>query len=181
MAKEKVTTEGTDTDTANSQALVNSPAPASAAVAVASATDDQFLMQMSQEETDRLLRELNESLYQAEQGFGQLTKPSEIAASEQAFTIIDAATINNFLDTATGEESVKHVFRLQFDDGRVAQIMQSNSRPREVLADCFIKARALGARLAMGPYKLVAKAGKQIQPALIFEQQSGWRRDLRAA
>jgi hypothetical protein len=130
---------------------------------------------LSKELRDAMSLELREALEQIEQGFGDLTKPGDVFNLGQQFDVINAVTIDDYLDKTTGELKVKHVFQLQFSDGVVRNIMQSTARPRKALAEAFRLARGLGGRLRMGPYKMSRKAiPNQIQAAYIFEQQAGF-------
>lgn len=125
---------------------------------------------------EALAGELAELMHQVQEGFGELTAPGEVFKAGEVFDVIDAITINDYLDMRTGEEVAKHIFRLQYPDGRVVCVMQSDARPRRVLARTFAVGRALGDPVVAGPYKYVKKAIKnQIQAAYIFEQQPGFR------
>lgn len=131
---------------------------------------------LSPQAQDALMLELNEALHQVTEGFQTLTKPGDIFALAQPFDVVDAITINDFVDRKTGEEKVKHIFKLEFPDGRVMMTMQSDARPRRVLASAFQKARALGRRVRVGPYLYESKKIEgQIQPAFIFTQQAGFQ------
>lgn len=130
---------------------------------------------LSQAMQDQLALEFQEALHQVESGFGALTAPGDVAKMGVPFKVIDAITVDDFFDRSTGEIKVKHIFKLEFEDGRVVCTMQSDARPRRVLADAFRKARAVGARLEAGPYLYEKKDVGQIQPAWIFAQQPGFR------
>ncbi len=131
---------------------------------------------LSRDTQDRLLQELQESLHQVSEGFGDLTKPGDIYDMRAPFSVIDAITIPDYVDQKTGEEKVKHIFKLELEDGRVLLTMQSDARPRRVLASIFTRARAIGAKAKAGPYLYEKKAiTGQIQPAFIFVQQKGFR------
>ena len=131
---------------------------------------------LSQELQDKLMLEFQEALHQVESGFGSLTAPGDVAAMQTPFYVIDAITIDDFEDRQTGEVKVKHIFRLQTEDGRILNTMQSDARPRRVLANMFRAARGLGKRVAAGPCLYTKKViPGQIQPAWIFDQQAGYR------
>jgi len=130
---------------------------------------------LPQTKRDELALELQEALYQIEQGFGELTSPTKIYEMDQVFWVIDAITIHDYVDPSTGEVKTKHIFRLEFESGNVVTTMQGDARPRSILAGAFIKARALGGRIKAGPYKYYKKRIlNQIEPALIFQQQPGF-------
>jgi hypothetical protein len=130
---------------------------------------------LSSETQDRLMQELQEAMHQVAEGFGNLVAPGEVAKQGLPFDVIDAITIPDYVDQRTGEEKAKHIFKLQFGDGRVVMTMQSDARPRRVLASMFQKARALGQRLKAGPYLYEQKSiVGQIQPAFVFAQQQGF-------
>jgi len=130
---------------------------------------------LSPELQDSLMLELSESLHQVAEGFGSLVAPGEIAKQGVPFTVIDAITIPDYEDRKTGEVKVKHIFKLETADGRVLMTMQSDARPRRVLARAFQVARTLGERVKAGPYLYEAKAiVGQIQPAFIFAPQKGF-------
>lgn len=131
---------------------------------------------LSQETQDKLLQELHDALHQVSEGFGDLAKPTDIFSRGEVFHVVDAVTIPDYLDRRTGEEKVKHIFKLQFADSRVALVMQSDARPRRMLARQFTIARALGRGAIAGPYKYEAKPiPGQPQPALIMVQQPGFQ------
>jgi hypothetical protein len=133
-------------------------------------------LQLSQETRDALTAEFLDALHQVQDGFGELTAPGKIFDMGLPFHVIDAATITDFEDQTTGEVKTKHVFRLEFEDGTVRNVMQSDARPRRVLASVFTSSRKLGARLKAGPYKYEKKAiPRQLQPAFIFTQQPGFK------
>ena len=130
---------------------------------------------LSQSLQDEAMQKLIESLHQVKEGFGDLTKPGDIYKLDTPFNVIDATTITNFVDQNTGEEKIKHVFKLEFPDGTVRLVMQSNARPRAILAEVFTQARLLGERIVAGPYKFEQKPiPRQIQAAYIFKQQPGF-------
>lgn len=132
-------------------------------------------LSLSQESLDAMTKELREALHQIANGFGELTAPGIIFGMDQPFYVIDAFTIDDYVDQTTGEEKTKHVFRLEFGDGVVRSVMQSDARPRRVLAKAFMLATGLGGRLKVGPYKFDKKAiPRQIQPAFIFSPQPGF-------
>lgn len=131
---------------------------------------------LSQEMQDQLLRELQDALHQVSEGFGDLAKPTDICDRGEAFYVVDAITIDDYLDKRKGEILTKHIFKLQFEDGRVALVMQSDARPRRTLAKQFTTARALGCSAIAGPYKYDKKAiPGQPQAALIMVQQPGFQ------
>lgn len=130
---------------------------------------------LSAEARDLMTRELLEAMHQVQSGFGTLTAPGEIFKLDQVFHVVDAITIPDYVDQTTGEEKVKHIFCLQFADGVARNVMQSDARPRRVLANAFSTARQLGVAIKAGPYKYASKPiPRQMQPALIFEQQAGF-------
>jgi hypothetical protein len=149
------------------------------AVAVELANGDvtgQITLNLSKEMRDALAVEFLDALQQIQDGFGELTAPGDIFKMNQPFHIIDATTINDYEDRNTGEIKVKHIFRLEFSDGRVLQTMQSDARPRRVMATGFSTSRRLGTRIKAGPYKYEQKAiVGQIQPAFIFVPQPGFK------
>lgn len=131
---------------------------------------------LSQSMQDQLTIEFQEALHQVESGFGVLTAPTEVAAMQTPFYVIDAITINDYEDRSKGEILVKHIFKLELQDGRILHVMQGDARPRRVLASLFQKARAVGARLEVGPYLYEKKPiPGQINPAWIFAQQPGFK------
>jgi len=130
---------------------------------------------LSPEAQDRLMQELQESMHQVAEGFGSLVAPGDIAKQGEPFSVIDAITVPDYLDRRTGEEKVKHIFKLEFPDGRVQLTMQSDARPRRMLARSFQIARTLGQRIKAGPYLYEQKViPNQPQPAWIFAQQKGF-------
>src|SRR6267142_5156079 len=133
---------------------------------------------LSTETQDKLMQALQESLHQVSEGFGDLISPGKIHAMDLPFTVIDAITIPDYVDRTTGEEKVKHVFKLQFDDERIMLTMQGDARPRRTVASLFQKARALGARAKAGPYKYGTKDVKNINPAFIFVEQPGFKAEV---
>lgn len=135
----------------------------------------QALLTLSTEKADTLMLEFQEALHQVTEGFQTLTKPGDVFAAGESFNVIDAITLNDFEDRQKGEIMTKHIFKLEYEDGRVVMVMQGDARPRRVLAELFQKARALQRRIKAGPYRYAQKpiAG-QIQPAFIFEQQPGF-------
>ncbi len=131
---------------------------------------------LSPELQDKLMLEFQEALHQVEAGFGSLTAPGDVAAMQTPFDVIDAITIDDFEDRKTGEVKVKHVFALELPDGRVLHTMQSDARPRRMLANMFRAARSLGQAIAAGPYTYEKKViPGQIQAAWIFAQQPGFK------
>lgn len=125
---------------------------------------------------DKLMLEFQEALHQVESGFGTLTAPGDIALMAVPFKIIDAITIDDFEDRKNGEIKTKHIFKLELADGRVLHTMQSDARPRRVLAQLFQRARQLQMPIVAGPYLYEKKKIEgQIQAAWIFQQQPGWR------
>lgn len=135
----------------------------------------QLQLTLSPETLEQMSKELRDALAQIANGFDSLTKPGEIFDTDQSFYVIDAFTIDDFVDQKTGEEKVKHIFRLEFDGGVIRNIMQSDARPRRILAKSFMLARGMGGRLRQGPFKMEKKTiTGQIQPAYIFAQQPGF-------
>lgn len=131
---------------------------------------------LSQVTQDQAVKDFLESLHQVQEGFGDLSKPGDIYDRQEVFEVIDAVTIEDYEDRRKGEILTKHVFKLQFLDGRIAFVMQSNARPRKMLALMFTSARLNGIRAIAGPYKFVKKViPGQPQAAYIFEQQPGFR------
>lgn len=125
---------------------------------------------------DKLMLEFQEALHQVESGFGTLTAPGDVAAMGVPFSVIDAITIDDFEDRKNGEIKTKHVFKLELADGRVLHTMQSDARPRRVLAQLFQRARQLQMPIVAGPYLYEKrKIEGQIQSAWIFQQQPGWK------
>jgi len=134
-----------------------------------------LLLALSQDAQDEAMRTLIEGLHQVQEGFGELTKPGDIFNMDRSFNVIDATTINDFTDQNTGEVKTKHIFKLEFSEGDVRLVMQSDARPRAILASVFTRARLLGERIVAGPYKFSRKPiPRQIQPAYIFTQQPGF-------
>jgi hypothetical protein len=129
---------------------------------------------LSQGMRDELVRELLESIARVKEGFGTLVKPGTLYDQGRSFHVIEAFTVNNFVDRDTGEIRTKHLFKLQFDEGDVATIMQSDTGPRGELAGLFTRARALGGKIMAGPYKFETKDTKRPNPAFIFVQQPGF-------
>jgi len=137
------------------------------------------LASISQETLDAMGVELQSLLHQIDTGFGELTAPGLIFSMDQPFDLIDGFTINDYVDRTTGEEKTKHVFRLEFDGGVVKNVMQSDARPRRVLARAFELINQMGQKVRMGPYKFTKKViPNQIQPAFIFTEQPGFRRAI---
>src|SRR6267142_2237008 len=128
---------------------------------------------LSTETQDKLMQALQESLHQVSEGFGDLIAPGKICAMDLPFTVIDAITIPDYVDKKTGEEKVKHIFKLEFEDGRVMLTMQGDARPRRILASMFQQARALGAKAKAGPYRYAPKEVNNINPAYVFVPQKG--------
>lgn len=136
------------------------------------------LSQLSQQTVDLMTQELRTALHQIEKGFGELTAPGKIFEMDQPFYVVDAFTIPDYVDQTSGEEKIKHVFTLEFDGGVVRNTMQSDARPRRVLAKAFMLVNQLGGRLRIGPYKYEKKPiPRQIQPAFIFVQQPGFKQE----
>lgn len=133
---------------------------------------------LSTETADRLMQELQEALHQVQEGFGNLVAPGDIYKLQEPFFVVDAITINDYVDQRTGEEKIKHIFKLEFADGRVLMTMQSDARPRKILAKTFQAARALGYKVKAGPYLYEQKATGQVQSAFIFAQQPGFRTSM---
>lgn len=130
---------------------------------------------LSQQMQDQLMLELQDALHQVQEGFGELSKPRDLFAQEAVFDVVDAITISDFEDRRSGEVLTKHIFKLQFPDTRIALVMQSDARPRRILAQAFARARALGGRIVCGPYKFGQKTiPGQPEPAMIFVQQPGF-------
>lgn len=135
-------------------------------------------LHLSQDVRDRLSLELAELMHAVEMGFDKTTKPSDILAAGQVFDIVDGILIDNFEDRTTGEVKSKCVFRLEYPDGRVVNVMQSAARPRAVYAQLCETARSLGLSFRAGPFKFAKKGVGQIQDAVIFEQQPGWKQEV---
>ena len=133
---------------------------------------------ISPELRDKLSEQLQKTLHAIETGFDTLTKPSDIEKEGEAFWIVDGLLIEDFVDKRSGEETAKCIFRLQYEDGRVVNVMQSAARPRKLLAEACELSRQLGGAFKAGPYKYVKKGVGQIQDAIIFEQQAGWRQEV---
>lgn len=126
--------------------------------------------------------ELQEALRQIEAGFGDLSKPTDVFNRGQEFWIIDGFTIPDYEDKATGEVKTKHIFRCETAEGLIFSMMQSDARPRRVVARALTLAAGLGGRLRFGPYKLEKKKiVGQIQDALIFVPQAGFKREAFSA
>lgn len=122
--------------------------------------------------------ELQQALHQIETGFGELISPTKIYEAGQQFHVIDGFTVGDYEDRQTGEISTKHIFRLETEDGVVLNMMQSDARPRRVIAKACMLAAGLGGRLRIGPYKLEKKKIiGQIQDALIFVPQPGFKQE----
>lgn len=132
-------------------------------------------MILSQSRKEDIIIRLRGLLGQVAEGFGDMTKPSDIFKMDQPFYVIGASTIDDYVDTNTGEVKTKHIFRLEFENGLVKNIMQSSARPRAVLAECFVLAAQIGGRLRCGPYKFTEKNTRKPQPALIFSEQQGFQ------
>ena len=128
---------------------------------------------LSQETAERLSIELREKLAQLTMGIDEKIAAGKILQRGDAFNIIDA-TIIQYTDKATGEESDKHIFVLEFPQGDIQVIMQSDSDVRRRLSSTFQDGRALGLRVVCGPYKMIEKQTGKPQPALIFEKQPGF-------
>lgn len=137
-------------------------------------------LSLSQETQDKLTQEFADLFSQVETGFDALTNPTAIATGQSTagvpFHVIDALTIDDYLDRTKGEILVKHIFRLEFPDGRVMNTMQGDARPRRTLARLFTVARSKGMKIKVGPYLYEKKPiPGQPQPAWIFTQQPGFR------
>lgn len=141
-------------------------------------TEAPISLGLSPEMRAHLSLELQKTLHAIETGFDALTSASDVYKLDQAFTVVDGILIEDFVDKRTGEETTKCVFRLEFGDGRVINTMQSAARPRKLIAQACEQARALGGRFKAGPYKFIKKGVGQIQDALIFEQQPGWKAEV---
>lgn len=135
----------------------------------------QMLGNLSRETVDKLSLELTETLHQVTLGLDDKIKVSKIFDRGDSFKVIDATTLTEYLDKRTGEISSKHIFVLEFPQGDVQVIMQSDAQPRARLVKLFSTARALGARAEAGPYKMEKKEVGQPQPAFIFEKQPGFQ------
>jgi len=146
--------------------------------AVATAEDAPISLGLSEAMREKLSLDLQRTLHQIETGFDALTSPTDIFKMDQPFSIIDGILIEDFVDRTTGEEKSKVVFRLEFGDGRIVNTMQSAARPRKLIAEACEMARSLGGRFKAGPYKFQKKGVGQIQDALIFEQQPGWKAEV---
>lgn len=134
-----------------------------------------LLLALSQTKQDELILAFQESLHQVQEGFGELSKPRDLFAQGMPFNVIDAITIDDFEDKRKGEILTKHIFKLEFEDGRVALVMQSDARPRRILAQTFARARALQVKAKAGPYKFAQKPiPGQPEAAFIFVQQPGF-------
>lgn len=183
MSKNTVKTDGVAVsdvgaqteDTASSKLAVRDPGVAT----VESVNGDvigTLDLSLSQEMRDSLTAEFLDALHQVQEGFGELTAPGDIFATGLPFFVVDAATIEDYEDQSTGEVKIKHIFRLEFADGTVKSVMQSDARPRRVLAKAFTSVRKLGARMKAGPYMFEKKLiPRQIQPAFIFRQMPGFK------
>jgi len=136
------------------------------------------VVNLSPELRDQLTRELQQTLHAIETGFDTLTKPTDIANAGATFHVIDGVVIDDYVDKRTGEQTSKVVFRLQYEDGRVVNVMQSAARPRRLIARACEQANGLGYKFKAGPYKYIKKGVGQIQDAIIMEQQSGWRQEV---
>lgn len=135
---------------------------------------------LSQETQDKLTQEFADLLSQVETGFDALVNPTAIATNDNSaglpFYVIDALTIDDYFDRTKGEILTKHIFRLEFPDGRIMNTMQGNARPRQTLARMFTVARAKGMKIKAGPYLYEKKPiPGQPQAAWIFSQQPGFQ------
>jgi hypothetical protein len=134
-----------------------------------------LMLALSQTKQDELILAFQEALHQVQEGFGELAKPRDLCAQGLPFNVIDAITIDDFEDRRNGEILTKHLFKLQFEDNRIAWVMQSDARPRKIMAQTFTRARALQMRLRAGPYKFAPKViPGQPEPAQILVQQPGF-------
>lgn len=140
-----------------------------------------LMLALSQSGRDEALRQFMEELHRVQEGFGDLTAPGDVYKMDRPFDVVDATTIPDFVDRKTGEVKVKHIFKLQFPEGDIKMVMQSNAGPRATLASLFASARLLGERITAGPYRFAQKDTGQIQPAYIFVQQAGFAVRPRAA
>lgn len=168
----------TATGAANAAVSENSTETAIVTQTPGAITEQKAELNLSQDVRDRLSLELAELMHAVEMGFDKTVKPSDIAASGQSFFIVDGLMIDNFEDRTTGEVKSKCVFRLEYDDGRVVNVMQSAARPRAVYAQLCETARQLGMSFRAGPFKFIKKGVGQIQDAIIFEQQPGWKQEV---
>lgn len=133
---------------------------------------------LSQETVEKLALELKEKLYQISIGLDDRIKASKIMQRGSEFTLIDAFIVKDFVDKRNGDISDKMVFALEFPQGDVQVIMQSDTRFRRELAETFQLARALGGKARFGPYLMIEKDTGQPQPALIFEKQPGFKAEV---
>lgn len=173
MATDKAKGEAMSKDNALAKAETEAPE-----IAADDPQDITFsLASISQATLDSMGVELQGLLHQIDTGFGELTAPGLIFQLDQPFFLIDGFTIRDYVDQTTGEEKMKHVFRLEFDGGVIKNVMQSDARPRRVLARAFELINQMGQKVRMGPYKFTKKPiPRQIQPAFIFSEQVGFHR-----
>lgn len=184
MAKETAKSGGADVskdrpDINAQQAAGVNPQTANATQALQTTGDGDvsgsLQLALSSETQDALMQEMQDALHQVSEGFGELAKPGDIYKAGETFTVIDAITIPDFEDKRKGEIMVKHIFKLEFPDGRIKLVMQGDARPRRLLARSFQIARTLGQRIKAGPYIYGEKPiTGQPQPAFIFVQQPGF-------
>ncbi len=172
-AKDAVSNPATETEGSKQEAEGSQDT----ALATVDPGEQEISLGLSPETMERLSIELQKAMHAVEMG-GGLTSPTDLFAANQAFTIVDGIFIEDFVDRKTGEEKSKCLFRLEFADGRVVNTMQSAARPRKVLTDVCEIARTLGRGVRIGPYKFIKKGVGQIQDALIFEQQPGWKQEI---
>lgn len=130
---------------------------------------------LSQSTVERLALELKEKLHAISIGLDDKTKASMIMKRGDVFTIIDAFMIKGFVDKNTGDISDKMVFVLEFPQGDMQVVMQSDTRPRREIVETFEIARALSGHAKFGPYLMAEKDTGKPQPALIFVRQPGFK------
>src|SRR5689334_4070904 len=82
---------------------------------------------------DVLIQKFQEKIHRVKTGFDALTKPGDIHKQGQPFWVVNALTIDDYLDKRKGELLTKHVFQLEFEDDRVVNIMQGDAGPRREL------------------------------------------------
>ena len=132
-------------------------------------------MALSEQARDVLIQKFQEKVHRVKTGFDALTKPGDIYKQGQPFFVVNALTVEDYLDKRKGELLTKHIFQLEFEDDRVVNIMQGDAGPRRELAELFITARTLGASAKAGPYLFTEKPiPGQPQPAYIMVQQPGF-------
>lgn len=143
-------------------------------------SNEGFAALLSPEMQNQLDQEFLELLHRVQTGFDAPVNATAIATGEstkgQPFDVIDALTISDYLDKQKGEIMTKHLFILEFPDGRVITTMQSDAPPRAAVARLFTVARMRGMKIVAGPYLFVQGPKKsQPQAPWIFEKQPGWR------